>query len=66
MMSEDTKIKVDARLKKILGQVGELLRIKGADPANQAAAGVSVITDHIHFLQDGEPVRVIKRVELRP
>jgi hypothetical protein len=30
------------------------------------ATGSEVITDYIHFLQDEEPIRVIKKVELKP
>ena len=42
---------------RLTGSVGELFRVEG----DGLRAGVQVITDYIHFLQDKEPVRVIKR-----
>ncbi len=42
---------------RITGSVGELFRVEGEG----LRPGVEVITDYIHFLQDGEPVRIIKR-----
>jgi hypothetical protein len=44
---------------RIMDRVGERLRIEG----DGIAAGIEVITDYIHFLSDGEMVRVIKRRE---
>jgi len=57
------KIKV-----KILSNVGELFRLEAFDPGDVGivTAGARIITDHIHFLQHDEPVRVIKIVELKP
>lgn len=43
----------------IVGQVGSMARVE-ADAA-ELHAGDSVIVDYVHFLQDGEPVRVIKK-----
>lgn len=53
---------------RILDNVGELFRVEAVDPneVNLVAAGSEVITDYIHFLQDEEPIRVIKKVELKP
>ncbi len=42
---------------RMTGSVGELFRVEGEG----LRPGAQVITDYIHFLQDGEPVRVIKR-----
>lgn len=57
------KIKV-----KILSNVGELFRIEAFDPGdtNLVTTGSRVITDHIHFLQHDESIRVIKIAELKP
>jgi multidrug efflux pump subunit AcrA (membrane-fusion protein) len=52
--------KVKATPIKMAGQVGELVRVEGAG----LRAGVEVVADHIHFLQDGEAVRVAGRREL--
>ncbi|MCZ6817159.1 MAG: hypothetical protein O7F76_10775, partial [Planctomycetota bacterium] len=51
---------------KLFEHAGELVRIAAADEedADLIAAGSRVIMDHVHFLRDGEPVRVIKTVEL--
>jgi len=51
---------------KILDNVGELFRLEAFNPddANMVTAGSQIITDHIHFLQHDEPVRIIKIVEL--
>jgi hypothetical protein len=65
-------VAVDGKAKKvkvkILDNVGELFRVEAVDPneVNLMAAGSEVITDYIHFLQDEEPIRVIKKVELKP
>jgi multidrug efflux pump subunit AcrA (membrane-fusion protein) len=65
-------VAVDGKAKKvkvkILDNVGELFRVEAVDPneANMMATGSEVITDYIHFLQDEEPIRVIKKVELKP
>ena len=65
-------VAVDGKAKKvkvkILSNVGELFRVEAVDPneANMMAAGSEVITDYIHFLQDEEPIRVIKKVKLKP
>ncbi|NOG84250.1 MAG: HlyD family efflux transporter periplasmic adaptor subunit [Planctomycetes bacterium] len=58
-----TKVRV-----KILDNVGELFRLEALDPneANLVKAGAKVIIDHIHFLQNEEPIQVIKLVEQRP
>lgn len=47
---------------------GELVRIAAADEEDAAliAAGSRVIMDHVHFLLDREPVRIIKTVEYMP
>ena len=42
---------------RIMNKVGEHFRVEGAG----LASGDLVITDYIHFLQDGEPVRITKR-----
>ncbi|KHE90456.1 MAG: efflux RND transporter periplasmic adaptor subunit [Candidatus Scalindua rubra] len=65
-------VAVDGKAKKvkvqILSNVGELFRIEALDPgnANLVTTGSRVITDHIHFLEHDEPVRVIKTVEMNP
>jgi len=65
-------VAVDGKVKKIkikiLGNVGELFRLEAFNPddANLVIAGSQVITDHIHFLQHDEPVRIIKTTELMP
>ena len=65
-------VAVDGKAKKvkvkILSNVGELFRVEAVDPneANMIVAGSEVITDYIHFLQDEEPIRVIKKVKLNP
>jgi hypothetical protein len=53
---------------RILDNVGELFRVEAVDSneVNLMTAGSEVITDYIHFLQDNEPIRVIKKVELKP
>jgi hypothetical protein len=45
---------------RLLGKVGELFRVE----ADGLHAGALVITDSVHFLQDGESVRVAGRREL--
>ena len=63
-------VAVDGKAKnvkvKILDNVGELFRLEAFNPddANMVTAGSQIITDHIHFLQHDEPVRIIKIVEL--
>jgi multidrug efflux pump subunit AcrA (membrane-fusion protein) len=42
---------------RILDRVGELIRVEG----DGIAEGVEIITDHVHFLQDGEAVSVARR-----
>ena len=65
-------VAVDGKAKKvevkILGNVGELFRLKALDPGedNLLKEGARVIRDHIHFLQHEEPIRVIKIVEQKP
>ena len=65
-------VAVDGKAKKIkvkiFSSVGELFRIEALDPddANLVTTGSRVITDHIHFLQHDEPIRVIKIAELKP
>jgi RND family efflux transporter MFP subunit len=65
-------VAVDGKAKKvkvkILGNEGELFRLEAFDPgdADIVTAGARIITDHIHFLQHDEPIRVIKTVELTP
>lgn len=65
-------VAVDGKAKKvkvkILGNVGELFRLEALNPgdASLVAAGARIITDHIHFLQHDEPVRVIKTMEMNP
>ena len=44
----------------ILGQIGPLARVEGEG----LEPGMLVVTDYVHFLQDGEPVRVIRRREI--
>jgi len=53
---------------KILGQVGELFRIEAMSPddAGRVAPGASVISDYIHYLNDGEPIRVVRTREVKP
>ena len=57
------KIKV-----KLLSNVGELYRVEALDPGDVGTVtpGARVITDHIHFLQHDEPIRIIKTAELKP
>jgi hypothetical protein len=65
-------VAVDGKAKKvkvkILGNEGELFRLEAFDPddAGIVTPGARIITDHIHFLQHDEPIRVIKTVELTP
>ncbi len=65
-------VAVDGKAKKvkvkILGSVGELFRLEALNPgdAGLVIVGSQVITDHIHFLQNDEPVRIIKTKELIP
>jgi RND family efflux transporter MFP subunit len=65
-------VAVDGRAKKIkvkiLGNVGELFRLEAFDPGDVGTVtpGARVITDHIHFLQHDEPIRIIKTAELKP
>ena len=65
-------VAVDGKAKKIkvkiLSNVGELFMLEAFDPddAGIVTAGSRIITDHIHFLQHDEPIRVIKTVELMP
>ena len=65
-------VAVDGKAKKvkvkILSNVGELFRIEALDPGDTdlVTTGSQIITDHIHFLQHDEPVRVNKIVELKP
>jgi hypothetical protein len=65
-------VAVDGKAKKvkvkILGNEGELFRLEAFDPgdAGIVTAGARIITDHIHFLQHDEPIRIIKTVELTP
>jgi multidrug resistance efflux pump len=65
-LAEDRK----ARLVKvkILGQVGELFRIEALSPddAGRVASGAEVISDYIHYLNDGEPIRAVKTREVKP
>ena len=49
--------RVEAR---IGGRIGELARVEGEG----LRPGALVITDYIHFLKDGEPVRVVRRREI--
>jgi len=53
---------------RILDNAGELFRIEAIDDGNGGllAPGAQVITDHVHFLIDGEPIRVVRTVELKP
>jgi RND family efflux transporter MFP subunit len=63
-------VAVDGKAKKIkvkiLSNVGELFRIEALDPGdvNLVTTGSQVITDHIHFLQHGESIRIIKVAEM--
>jgi hypothetical protein len=65
-------VAVDGKAKKvkvkIFSNVGELFKIEALDSgdAGIVTAGARIITDHIHFLQHDEPIRVIKTVELKP
>jgi hypothetical protein len=65
-------VAVDGKAKKvkikILSNVGELFRLEALNPgdASLVAAGARIITDHIHFLEHDEPVRVIKTMEMNP
>jgi hypothetical protein len=65
-------VAIDGKAKKvkvkILSNVGELFRLEAFDTGDVGivTAGARIITDHIHFLQHDEPVRVIKVVELKP
>jgi HlyD family secretion protein len=60
-------VAVDGRARKVevklLDKVGELYRVEAA---GLLEAGARVILDYIHFLQEGEPVQVIKMKELKP
>ena len=62
-------VAVDGKAKKIkvkiLSNVGELYRVEALDPgdASLVTTGSQVITDHIHFLQHDESIRIIKIVE---
>jgi RND family efflux transporter MFP subunit len=64
-------VAVDGKAKKIkvkiLSNVGELYRIEAFDPGdtNLVTTGSRVITDHIHFLQHDEPIRIIKTAEMK-
>lgn len=51
---------------KLLSWAGDLVRIEPADSgqAGLLVSGARVIADHVHFLQDGEPVRVVETREL--
>jgi multidrug efflux pump subunit AcrA (membrane-fusion protein) len=57
--------KVEVRL---VDEVGEnyLIAPAGDKGADLVKPGALVIMDYIHFLQEGEPVRVIKMEELKP
>jgi multidrug efflux pump subunit AcrA (membrane-fusion protein) len=48
--------------------VAELVRVEPAEPAGAALLedGANVIVDFVHFLQDGEPVRVVQTRDLLP
>jgi RND family efflux transporter MFP subunit len=65
-------VAIDGKAKKvkvkILSNVGKLFRLEAFDSGdvNLVSAGSRVITDHIHFLQHDEPIRVIKIMELKP
>ena len=52
----------------LLGKVRELFRVKAVDPkqADLLAVGADLIVDHVHFLLDGEPVRVGKTTRMKP
>ena len=47
--------------------VGELILVKPTDPqlSEKMTAGARLISDHVHFLQDGESVRVVKTEEIK-
>jgi len=70
--SGEVFVVVDGRARqvkvRIADNVGALFRIEPIDPADAGlvAVGSSVITDHVHFLQDAEPVRIVKMVEVVP
>jgi len=51
---------------KMLNWAGDLVRIEPAESgqAGLLVAGARVIAEHVHFLQDGEPVRVVETREL--
>lgn len=63
---------VDGRARKvrvkIFDNVGELFRLEALDSGedNLLKSGTRVITDHIHFLEHDEPIRVIKIMEQKP
>ena len=52
----------------ILDRRGELFRVAAAEDAGAdlIQPGALVISDPVHFLMDGEPVRVIQRREVAP
>jgi len=56
-------VKVKVRF---IEKAGELVRIEAGDSSQQGllAHGAKVIADHVHFLQDGELVRVVETREL--
>ncbi|GAX61921.1 efflux transporter [Candidatus Scalindua japonica] len=64
-------VAVDGKAKKvkvnILDNVGELFRLEAFNPddANLVTAGSQVITNHIHFLQHDESVRIINIAEMK-
>lgn len=51
---------------KMLNWAGDLVRIEPAESgqAGLLVPGARVIVEHVHFLQDGEPVRVVETREL--
>jgi hypothetical protein len=53
---------------RIGGSVGESIRIEPEDAAAAALVkpGSQLILDYIHFLENGEPVRMIREEELKP
>ena len=54
-------LRVDVR---IVGHAGDLKQIVPVDASSTLLVpGAHIILDYIHFLQDGEPVRVIQRRE---
>ena len=65
-------VAVDGKAKKvkvkILSNIGELFRIEVLDPGDTdlVTTGSQIITDHIHFLQHDESIRVVKIAELKP